>query len=330
MNHAIRIHQTGAPDVLRWESVPLPAPGPGEVQVRHTAIGVNYIDVYHRSGVYPFALPGTPGLEGAGVVTAVGDGVAGFAPGDRIAYAGGPPGGYAEARNLPATRALPLPAGLDEHVVASMLFSGLTAQFLARRVYPIQRGDTILVHAAAGGVGQLLCQWARAIGATVIGTVGSAAKAEVARERGCDHVILYRETDFAAEVLRLTEGRKVAAVYDSVGRDTLAGSIDCLRPLGTLVSFGVASGEAPPLDLRELMAKGSLYVTRPSFAHYMGDTGRYREGAAELFARLADGSLRTGEAASWPLERAADAHRALESRATTGASLLIPASPSAA
>jgi NADPH2:quinone reductase len=324
MPKAIRIHQTGGPEVLQWQDLMPPAPGASDIQLRHTAVGINYIDIYHRSGVYPFALPATPGLEGVGEVTAVGSAVTGFAPGDKVAYAGGAPGAYSQVRNIAAARVVAVPAGLPDRQVASALFSGLTAQFLARRTRPIKAGDVVLIHAAAGGVGLLLTQWAKHCGATVIGTVGSEAKARLARTRGCDHTILYREADFAEAVACITEGRKVDVVYDSVGLDTLMKSIDCLRPLGMLVSYGVASGDTPLLDLRLLMAKGSLYVTRPSFGHYMGDESIYRGAAAELFELLGSGVLKTEAPMEWPLEQAADAHRAIESRATSGASILIP------
>lgn len=324
MTRAVRMDRTGGPDVLSFQDVTEAAPGPGQIAVRHTAIGVNYIDVYHRSGVYPLPLPATPGVEGAGIVTAVGPGVDGFRIGDRIAYAGGAPGAYSEHRVLDAARAIVLPDTIHDDQAASLLFSGLTAQFLLRRVYAVEAGDVVVVHAAAGKVGLLLCQWAHHLGATVIGSVGTDEKAEVASRHGCDFPVVYTRDKVSEAVARITAGAKAHVVYDSVGKDTFADSLDCLRVRGLLVSFGVASGETPPLDLRLLLTKGSLYVTRPSFGHYMSDPGDYQAAAAELFALVADGVLTVPLGQRFALADAAAAHRSLEARRTTGASILVP------
>jgi NADPH2:quinone reductase len=324
MSHAIRIEQVGGPEVLSWREAEVAEPGPGQVRIRHTAIAINYIDIYHRTGIYPLALPATLGLAAAGVVTAVGAGVEEIMPGDRVAYAGGSPGAYAEERLMSCERIIALPGDLDDERTASALFSGLTAQFLLRQVYRLKKGDVVLVHAAAGNVGLLLCQWAKHLGATVIGTVGSDAKAELVVQYGCDCPIVYTRQDFVAEVARVTNGNKAHVVYDSVGKDTLMQSLNCLRPMGMLVSFGVASGDTPLLDLRLLLSKGSLFVTRPSFAHYMGDAEIYRAAARELFALLGGGVLTVVNPQRLPLREAAAAHRAVEGRQTAGGSLLIP------
>lgn len=324
MTRAIRVHALGGPEVLRWETVEPGEPGRGEALVRHAAIGVNYIDVYHRTGLYPTPLPFVPGLEAAGTVEAVGPGVDALAPGDRVVYASRPLGAYAQARLVPADRLVRLPAELSFEQGAAAFLKGLTAQVLVRRVFRVERGQTILVHAAAGGVGTLLCQWAHALGARVLGTVGSAQKAEHARAHGCDEPILYREEDVARRVRELTDGAGVPVVYDSVGRDSLAASLDALAPLGTLVSFGQSSGAPPALELAELGRRGSLTVTRPSLLDYTARREDLLGSARELFEVLASGALRVSVGNRWPLERAADAHRALESRATVGASLLVP------
>ncbi|HTY99250.1 MAG TPA: quinone oxidoreductase, partial [Rhodocyclaceae bacterium] len=258
MTHAIRIDQTGGPEVLRWEEVILPTPAANEAAVRHEAVGLNFVDIYHRSGLYPLALPSGLGMEGAGVVEAVGSGATDLAVGDRVAYAGGPPGSYAEKRNIPADRLVKLPASIDFQHAAAMMLQGMTVQYLLRRTYRVQPGDTILVHAAAGGVGLIACQWAKALGATVIGTVGSDAKADLARAHGCDHAIVYTRENFTERVREITKGEGVPVVYDSIGKDTFMGSLDCLRPLGMMVTFGNASGPVPPLDLLELSKRGSL------------------------------------------------------------------------
>jgi NADPH:quinone reductase len=276
MARAIRIERVGGPEVLVWKEIDTGEPGPGQVRIRHTAIGINYIDIYHRTGVYPLPLPAVLGLEAAGTVIAVGPGVTRVRPCDRVAYAGGPPGAYAEERVMGEDRLIVLPSGVDPEQAASVMFSGLTAQFLLRQVYPVKPGDVVLIHAAAGKVGLLLCQWAKRLGATVIGTVSNDAKAELVTQNGCDFPIIYTREKVSESVTRITGGAKVNVVYDSVGRDTFADSLDSLRPKGMLISFGVASGETPPLDLRLLLSKGSLFVTRPSFGHYMGEPEGYR------------------------------------------------------
>src|SRR5436190_2748875 len=283
MPKAIRLHQTGGPEVLRWEEVEVGEPGEGQARVRHTAIGVNFIDTYHRSGLYPLPLPTGLGSEGAGVVEAVGPGVTHVRPGDRVAYAGGPPGSYAEARVMPADRLLVLPEGVSDRQAAAMMLKGMTVQYLIRRTYKVQPGDAVLFHAAAGGVGLIACQWLKALGATVIGTVGSDEKAELARAHGCDHAVVYTREDFPKRVRELTGGRGVPVVYDSVGRDTFAGSLDCLRPLGLLVSFGNASGPVPPFEVGLLTQKGSLYVTRPTLSTYTASRADLEATASDLF-----------------------------------------------
>jgi NADPH2:quinone reductase len=321
---AIRVEQIGGPEVLSWQEVDVAEPGPRQVRVRHAAIGINYIDVYHRSGVYPLSLPAVLGLEAAGTVVTVGSGVTRVRPGDRVAYAGGPPGAYAEERVMGEDRLIVLPPTVDAEQAASVLFSGLTAQFLLRQVYPVKAGDIVLIHAAAGNVGLLLCQWAKHLGATVIGTVGSDAKAKLVRQYGCDFPIVYTRENVAECVSRTTGGAKASVVYDSVGKDTFAHSLDSLRPKGMLVSFGVASGETPPLDLRLLLSKGSLFVTRPSFGHYMSEPEAYRAAAAELLALVGDGVLKVITNHRFALRDAEISHRAIEGRQTSGACLLIP------
>lgn len=323
---AIRLSRFGGPEVLSLQPVDLPPPGPGEIQLRHSAIGLNFIDIYHRKGVFaaPLPLPSGLGLEGVGEVVAVGEGVAGFAPGDRVAYVGGPPGGYATARNLPAARAVMAPEGIDDTTLAAMIFKGLTAEYLIHRCVPVQAGDAVLFHAAAGGVGSIACQWLKAIGAEVIGTVGSDAKAETARRNGCDHVIVAPAAELADRVRQITGGKGVRAAFDSVGADTFAASLDSLAPRGILVSFGESSGPVPPLAVGSLGAKGSLFVTRPSIAHYTADPAEYRAAAQRLFAAIADGTLAAPQVATYPLAQAAQAHDALESRRTQGSVVLLP------
>lgn len=321
---AIRFSEFGAPDVLSFEALALPDPAAGEIQIRHLAIGVNYIDIYHRRGVTPLALPSGIGVEGVGVVIALGEGVAGFAVGDRVAYVGGPPGAYATRRNLPATRALALPEGLDAQEIAALVFKGLTVEYLIHRCYRVKPGDIVLFHAAAGGVGSIACQWLNHIGATVIGTVSSPAKAEIARATGCHHAILYTQEDFQARVAEITGGKGVDVVYDSVGAETFMKSLDCLRPRGTLVSFGAASGPVPPLDVASLAAKGSLYVTRPSIAHYTAERGEYEAAAQNLFAAIEAGTVRASGITTYPLAEARKAHEDLEARRTTGSVVLLP------
>lgn len=326
VTNAIRFAQTGGPDRLSFDEIELPEPGAGEIQIRHTAIGVNYIDIYHRSGVYtaPLPLPCGLGVEGVGIVTSVGPGVAGFAEGDRVAYVGGPPGAYATHRNLPAARAVAVPETLDDETVAAMIFKGLTVEYLIHRCVPVQPGDMVLFHAAAGGVGSIACQWLKAMGATVIGTVGSQEKAEFARANGCDETILYRSEDVRARVAEITGGQGVRVVYDSVGADTFAASLDCLRPRGTMVSFGEASGPVDPVEVASLGAKGSLYLTRPSIAHYTADRGEYDAAAQRLFTAISDGTLRPGAVTRYPLADAARAQADMEARKTTGSVILIP------
>jgi len=323
MVKAIRIYENGGPDVLRYEDMDLPAPGPGEAQIRQHAVGVNFIDVYFRTGLYPPpSQPFTPGNEGAGEVIAVGPGVDTFKVGDRVAYAG-TIGAYAEARNIDVKFLTPLPESVSYETGAAMMLKGLTVEYLLFRSYKVQPGDVILVHAAAGGVGLILCQWAKKLGAFVIGTVGSEDKAKLAREAGADAVILYRDEDFVARVKEITGGALCHAVYDSVGKDTFPGSLDCLRPFGTFVSFGNASGPVPPFSLGVLSSK-ALFVTRPSLFPFIADQARLREMAARLFDVVTSGAVKIAIHSTRPLAEAAEVHRALEARATTGATVMIP------
>ena len=324
MTHAIRIHQTGGPEVLSWEAVVVPAPAAGEATVRHHAVGLNFIDTYHRTGLYPLPLPSGIGLEGAGVVEAVGEGVTEVKVGDRVAYAGGPIGAYAEVRNIPAHRLLKLPASISFNAAAAMMLQGLTAAYLLRKTYRVQPGDAVLIHAAAGGVGLIACQWAKAQGATVIGTVGSAAKGELAKAHGCDHVINYSTENFTQRVREITGGEGVPVVYDGVGKDTFMGSLDCLRPLGMMVSYGNASGPVPPLDLILLSQKGSLFVTRPTIMSYTAKRADLDALGAELFEVVGSGKVRIEVNQTYQLAEAAQAHRDLEARKTTGSTILLP------
>lgn len=324
MTYAIRFHATGGPEVLRWEEVPVPAPGPGEALVRHTAVGLNFIDTYHRSGLYPLPLPSGLGLEAAGVVEEVGEGVREVTVGQRVAYAGGPPGAYSQRRVMPAHRLVPLPDTIDDVTAAAVMVKGLTAWFLLRRTYRVQAGETILFHAAAGGVGLLACQWAASLGATVIGTVGSEAKVELARRHGCHHVVVLDRDDVPRRVRELTQGRGVPVVYDSVGRSTWEASLDCLTPRGLMVSFGNASGPVPPFSPLVLAEKGSLYLTRPTLMTYTAARADLLAGAEELFAALAGGLLRVHLHGTYPLAEAAIAHRELEGRRTVGSTVLLP------
>jgi NADPH2:quinone reductase len=321
MPHAIRVHKVGGPDVLRWEEAEVGEPGPGEVRLRQEAVGLNFIDVYHRSGLYPQPLPFTPGVEGAGVVEAVGPDVENVASGDRVAYAG-PLGGYAEERLIDADRLVKLPAAISTDQAASMMLQGMTAQMLLRSVFPVADGDTILIHAAAGGVGLILCQWAAALGATVIGTVGTEEKAELARAHGCAHPIVYSKQDFVAEVQRITDGAKLPVVYDSVGRDTFMKSLDCLRVRGLMVSFGNASGPPEPMAPNILAQKGSLYLTRPTLFHYIATRKQLEQSAGELFGMVASGKVKVEVQQRFALRDAAEAHRALQARKTTGSTIL--------
>jgi NADPH2:quinone reductase len=321
---AIRISATGAPEVLKLEQVDLPPPGPGEIRIRHGAIGVNFIDTYHRTGLYPVPLPGGLGLEAAGTVEAIGEGVTDFRPGDRAAYCTGPIGAYADAANVPAARCAPVPDGVSDDVAAAALLKGLTAEFLIRRTFAVQPGQTVLFHAAAGGVGLIALQWLKHIGATVIGSVGSQDKADLVRSYGCDHVILYRDEPVAETVRRITGGAGVPVVYDSVGKDTLWPSLDSLAIRGLFVSFGNASGPPDAVSPLELSKRGSLFMTRPTLFHYVGSTPELRDASRDLFQLIADGVIKVEIGATFGLSQAAEAHRALEARATTGSTVLKP------
>jgi len=322
--HAIRIYEYGSPDVLRYEDIDLPEPGPGEVRIRHTAIGLNFIDTYHRSGLYPAGLPTGLGSEAAGVVEAVGEGVAGVAPGDRVVYTGPPLDGYSEHRNFRADRLVPVPAGVSDEQAAAVLLKGLTAWYLLRRSYPVQRGDPILLHAAAGGVGSLASQWARHLGATVIGVVSTPEKAELAQSQGCHHVILADHDDLPAAVRKLTGGAGVAAVYDGVGRATFFKSLDALRPHGVMVSFGNASGAVEPVAPAELAKRHSLYLTRPVLFDFIDTRERLLAACEALWEVVAGGVVRVHVNQRYALADAAQAHRDLEARRTTGSTILEP------
>lgn len=325
MSKAVRIHATGGPEVMRWEDDDPGAPGSGEVRLHQDAVGLNYIDVYHRTGLYPLpTLPAVLGLEGAGVVESVGADVSEFKPGDRVAYAGIPPGAYAQIRCIPAHRLVRLPDSIPTRQAAGMMLRGMTARYLLHGCYPVKAGDRILVHAAAGGVGSIVCQWANHLGAEVIGTVGSAGKATVAKENGCHHPILYGEVDFAERVKEITDGRGVDVVYDSVGKATFMKSLDCLRPMGTMVSFGQASGAISPLDLGVLAAKGSLFLTRPSLMTYTAQRADLLAHARDLFAVVEKKAVTISIGQTYALEEASRAHRDLEGRKTTGSTVLIP------
>jgi NADPH:quinone reductase len=324
MPKAVRLYQTGGPEVLKWEDVSLGEPGEGEARIRHTAIGVNFIDTYHRSGLYPLPLPSGLGGEAAGVVEAVGAGVTQLQVGDRVAYAGGPPGSYSEVRLMPADRLLKLPAGISDQQAAAMMLKGMTVQYLIRRTYRVQPGDTVLWHAAAGGVGLIACQWLKALGATVIGTVGSEEKAAIAKAHGCDHLINYTHQDVAQCVRELTGGEGVPVVYDSVGKSTFQGSLDSLRPLGLLVSFGNASGPVPPFELGILAPKGSLYVTRPTLATYTATRADLEATATELFDVVLSGKVKIEIRHTYRLHDFQQVHRDLEGRKTTGSVVMQP------
>jgi len=324
MAQAIRIHATGGPDVLKLESVDVAAPGPGEVRVRNTAIGVNFIDTYQRSGLYPLTLPSGLGTEAAGVVEAVGDGVQRLSPGDRVASCTGPLGAYSTERLVPADKLVKLPDGIADRTAAAMMLKGLTVQYLFRQTYALKAGDTILFHAAAGGVGLIACQWARALGVTMIGTVSSDAKAALARESGCTHAIIYTRENFVERVKEITGGKGVPVVYDSIGKDTFPASLDCLAPRGMFVSFGSSSGPVPPFNLITLSQKGSLYATRPTLFTYASTHAALSAMASELFALVKEGRIKPDARQTFALKDAAEAHRSLESRKTTGATLLLP------
>ena len=321
---AIRIHEHGGPEVLRWEDVEVAAPGPDEVRLRTAAAGLNYIDTYHRTGAYKVALPAVLGREGAGIVEAVGSAVTDLAVGDRVAYASSPMGAYAEVRLMPAERVVKVPAGISDQQAASMMLKGMTAQYLLRRTYPVKPGDVILSQAAAGGVGLILGQWAKALGATVIGTVGSDEKAALARANGCDYVINYRTEDFQARVMEITNGKKCQVVYDGVGQDTWSKSLDCIAPLGMMVSFGAASGAVKPFYIGELAAKGSLYLTRPTLDTYTATRADLVATANELFDIVLSGKVKIEVNQTYALADTAQAHRDLEARKTTGSTVLIP------
>ena len=320
----IRLAANGGPDVLDLVDLPDPVPGPGQVLVRQTAIGVNYIDTYHRSGLYPLRLPSGLGMEGAGEVVAAGEGVSRFAPGDRVAFASGPIGAYAELHAVDAARAVAIPGGVDDRTAAAALLKGMTAEFLLRRCRPVARGETILIHAAAGGVGQIMVQWAKALGAVVIATAGNAAKAARVRDLGADHVIVYGEQDVAAEVRRITGGAGVPVAYDSVGAATFEGTLASLARRGVFVSFGNASGPPPAVEPGRLMRMGSLFFTRPTLGDYVATTEDLDASAAEVFGRIAAGEISIEIGQTFPLSQARAAHEALESRQTVGSTLLIP------
>jgi NADPH2:quinone reductase len=324
MTKAIRIHEQGSPDVMKWEDIDVGDPGAGEIRVRHSAVGLNFIDCYHRSGLYPLAkLPAVLGMEGAGVVEAIGDGVTGLAVGQRVVYAQ-PMGSYCEARLMPAERAVALPDAITDKTAAAMMLQGTTVEYLIRRTYPVKSGDTVVFHAAAGGVGLIACQWLKHLGATVIGTVGSDEKAELAKANGCDHPIVYTRDNFTEKVKELTDGAGVPVVFDSIGKDTFTASLECLRPRGMLVSFGSASGNVDAFGLGELMSRGSLYVTRPSLMSYVASRQELVDSAAALFDVVQGGQVNITVNQTYPLAEAAQAHRDLEGRKTTGSTVLEP------
>jgi NADPH:quinone reductase len=324
MTKAIRIAAVGGPEVMEYVDVEVGEPGPGEVRVRHAACGLNYIDVYFRTGAYPQPLPAGLGMEGAGTVEAVGPGVTHVKPGDRVAYAARPPGAYAEARVMPAAALVQLPDAIDFETGAAMMLQGLTVQYLFRRTFPLRGGETILFHAAAGGVGLIACQWARALGVTMIGTVGSDEKAELAKANGCVHTINYNKENFVERVKEITDGKGVPVVYDSIGKDTFTGSLDCLTPLGMMVSFGSASGPVPPFGLNELASRGSLFITRPTLFSYTAVRSDLETMAAELFDMVVSKKIRIDINQRYALKDVAQAHRDLEARKTTGSTILVP------
>jgi NADPH2:quinone reductase len=321
---AIRVHEAGGPEVLRWEDVTVGEPGPGEARIRHTAVGLNFVDVYYRTGLYkPPSYPFTPGSEAAGLVEAVGEGVTDIQPGMRVAYGSAPLGSYAPARLVPADRLVPLPDAIDDRTAAAMMLKGMTAHYLLLRIGQVKKGDAILIHAAAGGVGLIVCQWALSLGATVIGTVGTDEKAQLAREHGCQHPIVYTREKFVDRVKEITGGKGVRLVFDSVGKDTLLGSLECLQLLGTVALFGQSSGPVPPFDL-SLLARGSYFITRPSLFHYVAARADLLASARALFDVVRSGAVKIEVRQAYPLSDAARAHRDLESRRTTGSSVLLP------
>ena len=322
MTKAILITEPGGPDVLKLGDVSVPAPGAGQIRLKQSAIGVNFIDTYHRSGLYPVPRPFTPGLEAVGTVTAVGDGVTDVKVGDRVAYGNGPLGSYAEERVIAAASVVAVPKGLKDEQVAGMMLRGYTVWYLVRSLHKLQAGETVLFHAAAGGVGLIFCQWAKALGATVIGTVGTDEKIALAKNAGCHHVIQYRKEDFVKRVKEITDGKGVRVVYDGVGKDTFLGSMDCLSPRGLMCTFGNASGPAPAFETALLAAKGSVFITRPRLGDYVGTRAELVQASEELFAAVGNGSIKVDVGQSFPLAAAADAHRALEGRGTTGSTIL--------
>jgi len=323
MPKAIRIYETGGPEVFRWEDFDPGTPGAGEALIQHEAVGLNFIDVYHRTGLYPLpSLPAVPGMEGAGIVKEIGEDVTEVAVGDRVAYAGLPPGAYAEVRCMPAHRLVKLPDSISPHQAAAMMLQGMTARYLLKGCYQVKAGDTILIQAAAGGVGSIVCQWAAHLGATVIGTVGSPEKAKLAKAHGCHHPIRYNEEDFAARVREITGGKGVDVVYDSVGQSTFMKSLDCLRPMGIMVTFGQSSGPIPAFDLGLLAAKGSLFITRPSLMTYTASRKDLVEHARDLFSAVESGAVKIEVQQTYPLSEAARAHRDLQDRKTTGSTIL--------
>jgi len=325
MTRAIIIDQYGGPEVLQWKEISLSVPGPGEALVRQTAVGLNFIDVYHRTGLYPLpSLPAVIGSEAAGRVEAIGPGVTEVTVGDRVAYAGGPTGAYTEARVIPAQRLVKLPDGISDPQAAAMMLKGMTAEYLLRRAFMVKPGDTILIHAAAGGVGTIASQWAKQLGATVIGTVGSRRKAAIAAARGCDHLIVTGEEDFVARVREITRGEGVPVVYDSVGKDTFLRSLDCLKSRGMMVSFGQSSGMVPMLDITILSLKGSLFLTRPTLVHYTAKREELLACAGALFGAVLHGGVKIEIGQTYALKDAAKAHADLEGRKTTGSTVLIP------
>ena len=324
MVHAIRIHEAGGPDKMKWEEVEVGAPGPGQIRLKNSAAGLNYIDTYHRTGLYKLPLPLVLGMEGAGTVTAVGDGVSDIKVGDRVAYASAPLGSYSEERLMQADRVVVLPQGISDQTAAAIMLKGMTTEYLVQRTYKIKAGETVLFHAAAGGVGLLFGQWAKALGATVIGTVGSEDKAKLAKAHGYDHIINYRTENFAERVKELTKGAGVPVVYDGVGKDTWAGSLDCLSPFGLMVSFGNASGPVPPVEISSLAGKGSLYVTRPTLVTYTAKRTDLVNSARALFEVVSSGKVKVEVPQTYALKDAARAHEDLEARKTTGSTLLLP------
>jgi NADPH:quinone reductase len=321
MVQAIRFAKTGGPEVLEWQPVDVGKPGPGQVRLKHTAVGLNYIDTYQRSGLYPMPMPSGLGSEAAGVIEEVGPEVSGLKPGDRVAYAGGPLGAYSEGRVMPADRLVPIPDGITDSQAAAMMLKGMTAWYLVRRTHPVKRGETILIHAAAGGVGLIVCQWAKHLGATVIGTVGDDEKAALAKRHGCDHPINYRREDFVARVAEITSGKKLPVVYDSVGKDTFYKSLDCIAPLGLMASFGQSSGAIGAVDIGILAGKGSLFLTRPTLNTYTATRKDLLTAAKELFEVVLSGAVKIQVNQTYPLRNAAQAHRDLQDRKTTGSTV---------